>query len=188
MKTASLCVTLPAGREVKKIKKHIAYMKMIPIVILLIICFFVGGAFAEKDETIKMGVFYGSKNMIGINGDWHFNKNQTSIAGSLYYRNGDYPEDYILGADVVLKKYNRPTVKNNYALYEGIGFGYASIRNPSFSRLEIVYLNDSRYGYVYLTGLLGIIFFEENIDIFADIQPILWKDGGNIMLKLGMSF
>lgn len=142
----------------------------------------------SKDEAIRLGLFYGTNNLLGLNADWFFFSYNISLAGSLYYRNGDSLGDYILGSDIMIKKYNTPIKNNNIVVYEGIGGGYASVYNPIYGEIRSPYGAPVKYDYFCFSGLLGVEHFGDIFDNYLEVQPITGKDGIKIFLKIGLVF
>jgi len=181
--------------------KPISSLLLIAIVslgvfVVLLISFLVMPSFGEEDqssaniipdidEVNKMGVSIGSNTFIGINLDWYYLKSKKSFAGTLYYRKGDFPDDYILAMDIAYKIYNKQFAYNRFNVYEGLGTGYASVQNPNYGSFSGTYVSNTKYDYLYLTGFLGVIYWGEAFHYFIELQPILSRDGTVVLFKLG---
>ena len=146
---------------------------------------------SEKGKAGRLGAFFGTNNLFGLSLYWSQLDNNGAVYGSiysgtLYYRKGDFPDDYILASDVAYKIYNNQVEYNKFNIYRGIGFGYASVQNPNYGSFTGTYVNHTKYDCFYISGYLGAIYWGHVLDYFIELQPIIGRDGIILLLKLGV--
>lgn len=153
-----------------------------------------------KGKAARIGAFLGTNNMFGLSLYWselywsgldNWAPHGSIYYGSIYYRKGDSPDDYIIASDVAYKIYNNQVEYNKFNIYRGIGLGYANVQNPNYGRFTGTYVSDAKYDYFYIAGYLGAIYWVDTswkkvLDYFIELQPIIGRDGLILLLKLGV--
>ncbi|MFA6170547.1 MAG: hypothetical protein WCW67_02680 [Candidatus Margulisiibacteriota bacterium] len=139
----------------------------------------------EVEEEGRFGAIAGTNNYIGINLDWFEFKIRRAVGMAISYRKGDFPDDYILSTDLVFKQYNSELLINKHIIYEGIGLGYASVQNPNNGRSSGTYISNTKYDYIYISGLLGVVYWGDRFKYYLECQPVLSRDGAVFLFKIG---